>query len=92
MTRVGKLVADGTSVVLVEQNIPAALSVASRVYMLRSGRIILDGPATTLAAKGPLQLTPGPDVVGCATDGLSADQGTVPEPSDRLRRTAAWRA
>jgi branched-chain amino acid transport system ATP-binding protein len=52
MTRVGKLVADGTSVVLVEQNIPAALSVASRVYVLRSGRIILDEPATTLAAKG----------------------------------------
>jgi branched-chain amino acid transport system ATP-binding protein len=52
MTKVGELVAGGMSVVLVEQNIPAALSVASRVYVLRSGRIILEEAAATLAAKG----------------------------------------
>jgi branched-chain amino acid transport system ATP-binding protein len=40
------------SVILVEQNIPAALSVASRVYVLRSGRIILEESAQALAARG----------------------------------------
>jgi branched-chain amino acid transport system ATP-binding protein len=52
MKRVRKLVAEGMSVLLVEQNIPAALGVASRVYVLRSGRIILEGSARTLATRG----------------------------------------
>jgi ABC-type branched-subunit amino acid transport system ATPase component len=40
------------SVVLVEQNIPAALSVASRIYVLRSGRIILEESSSSFAARG----------------------------------------
>lgn len=52
MVRVRQLVAQGVSVVLVEQNIPAALSVASRVYVLRSGRIILEESAQAFAARG----------------------------------------
>jgi len=52
MTRVRGLVAAGMSVILVEQNIPAALSVASRVYMLRSGRVILEESAKALEARG----------------------------------------
>jgi branched-chain amino acid transport system ATP-binding protein len=52
MTRVRKLVENGMSVVIVEQNIPAALGVASRVYVLRSGRIILEESAPTLGARG----------------------------------------
>ena len=52
MVRVRRLVAQGVSVVLVEQNIPAALSVASRVYVLRSGRIILEESAQAFAARG----------------------------------------
>ena len=48
MAHVHELVADGMSVVLVEQNIPAALSVASRVYVLRSGKIILEESARKL--------------------------------------------
>ena len=50
MARVRKLIDGGTSVILVEQNIPAALSVAKRVYVLRSGRIIFEEPAKALAA------------------------------------------
>lgn len=52
MTRVKRLVNQGVSVVLVEQNIPAALSVASRVYVLQSGRIILEESAEKFAARG----------------------------------------
>ncbi len=52
MARVRVLAAQGVSVVLVEQNIPAALSVASRIYVLRSGRIILEESAEAFAARG----------------------------------------
>jgi branched-chain amino acid transport system ATP-binding protein len=52
MARVRELVKAGTSVILVEQNIPAALGVASRVYVLRGGRIILEESAAALAARG----------------------------------------
>jgi branched-chain amino acid transport system ATP-binding protein len=51
MARVRQLVVEGTSVVLVEQNVPAALSVASRVYVLRSGKIILEEAAATLSTQ-----------------------------------------
>jgi branched-chain amino acid transport system ATP-binding protein len=46
------LVADGMSVVLVEQNVAAALTVASRVYVLRSGRVLVEESADALAARG----------------------------------------
>ena len=52
MGRVRGLLAQGVSVVLVEQNIPAALSVASRIYVLRSGRIILEESSSAFAARG----------------------------------------
>ena len=52
MGRVRTLVAGGMSVVLVEQNIPAALGVASRVYVIRSGKIILEEPTRTLETMG----------------------------------------
>jgi branched-chain amino acid transport system ATP-binding protein len=52
MAHVRDLVKQGVSVVLVEQNIPAVLGVASRVYVLRSGRIILEESADAFAARG----------------------------------------
>ncbi len=52
MARVRELVAGGMSVVLVEQNVAAALGAASRVYVLRSGRIIHEESARTLSARG----------------------------------------
>jgi len=42
--------ATGTTVLLVEQNAHMALSIASRAYVLETGRITLSGDAKTLAA------------------------------------------
>jgi branched-chain amino acid transport system ATP-binding protein len=52
LVRIRKLLDSGMAVILVEQNIPAALSVASRVYVLRSGRIIVEETSDELRARG----------------------------------------
>ncbi len=39
----------GTSILLVEQNAQMALSIASRAYVLETGRIVLSGPAHEIA-------------------------------------------
>ena len=44
----------GTTVVIVEQNIPATLKIASRALVLKSGRMIFDGSSAELSAKGDL--------------------------------------
>jgi branched-chain amino acid transport system ATP-binding protein len=41
---------EGITVLFIEQNVELALSVASRGYILESGRVLLDGTATTLLA------------------------------------------
>ncbi|ERI05658.1 ABC transporter ATP-binding protein [Atopobium sp. oral taxon 810] len=41
---------DGSTVLLVEQNAQMALSVADRAYVLETGHIAMDGPASELAA------------------------------------------
>jgi branched-chain amino acid transport system ATP-binding protein len=43
------IAADGTTILLVEQNAHMALGVASRAYVLEVGQIVLDGPAKDLA-------------------------------------------
>jgi branched-chain amino acid transport system ATP-binding protein len=40
----------GTAIVLVEQNIKTALGIASRAYVMKSGRIVLEKPAAELLA------------------------------------------
>ncbi len=45
---VRRLVADGTTVLLVEQNLREALAVADRGYVLQTGRVVLEGAAATL--------------------------------------------
>jgi branched-chain amino acid transport system ATP-binding protein len=40
----------GTAIVLVEQNIKTALAMASRAYVMKSGRIVLEKPAAELLA------------------------------------------
>ncbi|WP_298578597.1 ABC transporter ATP-binding protein [uncultured Olegusella sp.] len=41
---------EGTTVLLVEQNAQMALSVADRAYVLETGHVAMDGPASELAA------------------------------------------
>jgi len=46
---VGRLNADGLSVLLVEQNVVQSLAIAHRAYVLEHGAIALSGPAAELA-------------------------------------------
>jgi branched-chain amino acid transport system ATP-binding protein len=41
----------GTAIVIVEQNVPATLKVIDRAIILKSGRVVFEGEAETLAAK-----------------------------------------
>jgi branched-chain amino acid transport system ATP-binding protein len=43
---------DGTSVLLIEQNVRAALRIADRAYFMRSGEIILEQDSETALARG----------------------------------------
>ena len=40
---------DGVTILLVEQNVNAALAIADRAYVIETGRIVLSGPSATLA-------------------------------------------
>ncbi len=54
LRQVGELVRDrGMSVILLEQNMASALELASRVYVMRSGRVILEEDARQLLDMGP---------------------------------------
>jgi branched-chain amino acid transport system ATP-binding protein len=46
--QVANLKAQGTTILLVDQNARAALSIADRGYVMEGGRIVLDGPAARL--------------------------------------------
>jgi branched-chain amino acid transport system ATP-binding protein len=39
----------GVTVLLVEQNVNAALAIADRAYVIETGRIVLNGPSATLS-------------------------------------------
>jgi len=45
----------GLTLLLVEQSMRRALSLANRVYLLQSGMIALHGQATELASRGDLE-------------------------------------
>ena len=47
---IAALKADGTTILLVEQNASAALDVADYAYVLEVGRIVLEGPADLVAS------------------------------------------
>ncbi len=46
---IGQIRDGGTSILMVEQNARAALSVSDHAYLMESGRIVLNGPASELA-------------------------------------------
>jgi branched-chain amino acid transport system ATP-binding protein len=50
-----KMCEEGRTVLLVEQNAKAALSIADRGYVLETGKIILQGPASDLLANRDVQ-------------------------------------
>jgi branched-chain amino acid transport system ATP-binding protein len=52
IVRIGK---EGNTVLLVEQNARSALKIASRGYVLETGRIILEGAAEDLLANRDVQ-------------------------------------
>jgi branched-chain amino acid transport system ATP-binding protein len=52
LTRVNR--ETGTTVVIVEQNIPATLKIATRALVLKSGRLVFDGPGRDLERKEDL--------------------------------------
>jgi branched-chain amino acid transport system ATP-binding protein len=45
-----RLAAEGQTIIIVEQNIAAALSIASRAYILNNGHLVFDGTSTELKA------------------------------------------
>ena len=49
-TIIATLKAEGTTILLVEQNASAALDVCDHAYVLETGRIVLSGPAAQVAA------------------------------------------
>ena len=53
--RLPDIVADGTSILLVEQDVDTALTVAERAYVLETGRIALSGRAGELLADPRVQ-------------------------------------
>ncbi len=48
---VARIRAEGTAILLVEQNARAALRVSDHAFVMEGGRIVLDGPAVAIAAE-----------------------------------------
>ena len=44
-----QIAAEGTAVLLVEQNVTLAFEITSRAYVLQQGRLVLSGPSSELA-------------------------------------------
>ena len=55
LNRVRTIAASGTAVLLAEQNVHKALTVSSRAYVIRLGRIVAQGPARDLLADAGLK-------------------------------------
>ena len=51
LTATRKAADEGVAVLLVEQHVRSALSVADRIYVMRRGRIVLEGAAADLASR-----------------------------------------
>jgi branched-chain amino acid transport system ATP-binding protein len=55
IARLPDIASSGTSILLVEQDVDAALTVAERAYVLETGRIVLSGQASDLLADARVQ-------------------------------------
>ena len=47
--------AEGVAILLVEQNVPQALDIADRAYVLEEGRVVADGPPSILRQQSRIQ-------------------------------------
>lgn len=52
---ISELCNEGTTVLVVEQNAKAALGIAKRAYVMETGRVVMEGPATELAKNPEIQ-------------------------------------
>ena len=52
---ISELCNEGTTVLVVEQNAKAALAIAKRAYVMETGRVVMEGPATELAKNPEIQ-------------------------------------
>jgi len=50
VTTLGRLEAEGKTILIVEQNLPLALRLCERAIVLGGGRVVFDGPSATLLA------------------------------------------
>jgi branched-chain amino acid transport system ATP-binding protein len=55
--RIARLAVEGTAVLLAEQNVAAALTVAERAIVLRDGQIVADGAAAAIRDRPELELS-----------------------------------
>ncbi len=46
---------EGTTVLVVEQNVKAALGIAKRAYVMETGRMVMEGPASELSRNPEIQ-------------------------------------
>ncbi|MFD6415669.1 ABC transporter ATP-binding protein [Streptomyces sp. NPDC060194] len=76
--------AQGTSVLLVEQNAALALELASRAYVMEVGEVTLSGPADELAASDEVRRR----YLGVVDETAAADAGRAQEAARTLGRWA----
>ena len=55
LAAVGRIRALGTTVLLVEQRLAEALELADRAYVLQTGRIVMEGPASVIASNAEVR-------------------------------------
>jgi branched-chain amino acid transport system ATP-binding protein len=72
---IGRINAEGVTVLLVEQNAHRALALASRAYVLETGRVVVSGPARALAADPRIRAA----YLGLAEAPLSARGPALPD-------------
>jgi branched-chain amino acid transport system ATP-binding protein len=52
---IAELRKEGTTVLIVEQNAKAALGIAKRAYVMETGRVVMEGPASELSKNPEIQ-------------------------------------
>ena len=55
LDRVRDIVAQGTAVLLAEQNVSKALKICDRAYVLRVGQVVQSGPSAELLRDGQMK-------------------------------------